>query len=425
MLMQIKAKIKTEEGRKLLSNFKALFSVQGLNLVLSLVTLPYILRVLGIDNFGLYAFSLAIVSFFQIIVDYGFNLNGTKFIAQNKSNNNLVLALVSSVFLIRFFLAVLSLISIILLSYFNNNENLDVIILVSTMLVGNIISSTFIFQGYEKMIYISYVTLPIRIISVGLIFVLLKEETDLKLLIVINSFSFIAINIVLLMVARKIFSISFGFPKQRDVYFFLKDSWSIFYSNFLVNIYIASNIIILGILTNNAIVGYYSVAEKIINVMRGIASLVFQVIYPKTCSLAKSNILKAFDFSKKIVIPFAVIFFVIGFLLTIFSHEVIILLTGELNIESTIALSILAFVPVIVILNIPAYQILLATNQRKAYTMILTGCAITNIFLNFILAYVFSYIGTAVSVLLTEIAITALLNIAALQYIKKNHYERL
>ena len=208
-------------------------------------------------------------------------------------------------------------------------------------------------------------------------------------------------------------------PKLEKISFFLKDSWSIFYSNFAVNIYVVSNTIILGLLTSNIVVGYYSIAEKIVGAIRSIGAILFQVLYPRTCDLAKSNIFKAFNFTKRIIIPASIILLFLGFLLIIFSHELIILLTGKLIIESTIALSILAFVPVIVILNIPAYQILLATNQKKTYAFILTGGAITNVFLNFVLAYYFSYVGTAVSVVLTEITITVLLNIAVLRYIKK------
>ena len=46
----------SEDKKRLLSNFFSLTALQGVNMVLPLITLPYLVRVLGVENFGLINF---------------------------------------------------------------------------------------------------------------------------------------------------------------------------------------------------------------------------------------------------------------------------------------------------------------------------------------------------------------------------------
>lgn len=61
-------------GTKLFQNGMWLFILQIFNTVVPLLTLPYITRVLGTSNYGVFSLSLNWVTYFQVIVEYGFGL---------------------------------------------------------------------------------------------------------------------------------------------------------------------------------------------------------------------------------------------------------------------------------------------------------------------------------------------------------------
>ena len=71
--------------KKIFHNFLSLSSVQFLDMLLPLVTLPYVIRIIGLEYFGRIAFAQALVGYLVILVNYGFHLTGTQEIAVNKN----------------------------------------------------------------------------------------------------------------------------------------------------------------------------------------------------------------------------------------------------------------------------------------------------------------------------------------------------
>jgi PST family polysaccharide transporter len=82
-------------------------------------------------------------------------------------------------------------------------------------------------------------------------------------------------------------------------------------------------------------------------------------------------------------------------------------------------MKILSTVPIIVVLNIAPYQTLLAYNQKKTYSKIIIYGAILNIASNIILSNLFGAIGTAISIIITELFITI-----AFYYSLKKFYQQ-
>jgi len=108
----------TEERKRLIGNIFSLSVLQALNYLLPLITFPYQVRVLGTEKFGLLAFASSTIAYFNIIVDFGFNLTAPREIAIYREDKKKLSEIISSVMQIKF---ILFLISLLILLFFINS----------------------------------------------------------------------------------------------------------------------------------------------------------------------------------------------------------------------------------------------------------------------------------------------------------------
>ncbi|HIE58576.1 MAG TPA: flippase, partial [Hydrogenothermaceae bacterium] len=101
-------------------------------------------------------------------------------------------------------------------------------------------------------------------------FVFVQQQSDVYLVALFFSLGSIIAGILSLYLIKKEFNITFQFQKQETLRFYLIDGWHVFLSRFYVSLYTTTNILLLGLFTNNLAVGYYAVIEKIVLAIGGI-----------------------------------------------------------------------------------------------------------------------------------------------------------
>jgi len=275
------------------------------------------------------------------------------------------------------------------------------------LVLGNILFPTWLFQGMEKMRYITIINVITKIIFIIPVFLFIKDQSSYVLVPLINSLSFLVAGIFGFYFAVKTFKIKLFFPTVDKIIYQLKDGWHVFISTLAISLYTTSNIFILGIFTNNMVVGYYSAAEKIIKAVQGLIEPISQTVYPRISKLFLESREKAISFLKKLILIIGPCILLLSLGLFLLTDKIALLILGPEFINSILIIKILAFVPFIVFLsNVFGIQTLLTFNFKKEFSRILVITSIMSIFLSIILVNLYQEVGIALNVLITESIIT-------------------
>jgi len=342
MINKIKNTVNTEEKKRLLSNFFSLSVLQGANYILPLITLPYLVRVLGVEYFGLLAFAGATIAYFGILTDYGFNLTATREISIHRDNREKVKEIFSSVMTIKVILMFVSLflLSILVFSFERFSKDAVVYFLAFGTILGQVLFPVWFFQGMERMKYITYLNILSKLIFTIAIFVFVQEQSDYYLVPLLTSIGFLVAGIWSLFLINNEFDVSFSFQNIKTIKYYLVDGWHVFISRFYVSLYTTTNVILLGLFTNNTAVGYYSIVEKIVVAIGGLFDSANQTFYPYLARKHKENFTHFVQLLKKI----SFIFFAISFSFLVISEflkeEIVYLITGNYSVEITSLLTI-------------------------------------------------------------------------------------
>jgi PST family polysaccharide transporter len=337
------------EKKQLLSNFFSLSVLQIFTYILPLITLPYLVRVLGSEKFGLIMFAQAFIIFFNIFVDFGFSLSATKDISVYRNDKIKITEIFSSVMIIK---AILIIIAMLLLSFIvflfdKFSKDWDLYYLTFLWVIGQALFPIWYFQGMEKMKYITIVNIISRVIFTLLIFIVIKEESDYIYVPLLNGMGFIIGGIISLWIIYKNFNQPFKIQNFNTLKYYFYESSQFFLSRISLTLYTSSNAFVLGLFTNNIMVGYYSIAEKLYQAMQQAYQPIVQALYPY---VAKNKNIPLF----KKIFTISVFLNILGVIFLFFVGQYIfdLLFTAKIGSESLEVFHILLIASVIVVPSI-------------------------------------------------------------------------
>lgn len=396
-------------NKVLVKNFTSLSLLQLANYIFPVITLPYLVRVLGPEKYGLINFAAAFSAYFVIITDYGFNLSATQEISVNRNDKEKVSEIFSSVLTIKIILFFLSsgifFLIVNMFELFSNDAGLYSIMFIGV--VGIVLFPLWVYQGVEQMKYILIINVAIRSVTIVSIFLLVKVENDYLLLAVIYTITQVMTGITGLFFAIRKFDLRYLFPSKVQLLEQLKKGWNLFLSSIWINLYTTSNVFILGLFAPNSVVGYYSAADKVRIAFQGILSSMSQSVFPYVNKLLAESYQKFISFNRKLLKISVIIGIIISSSLFLFAEPIVKIVLGNEYSPSVIVLRIIAWLPLIIFLsNVFGIQTMLPLNYQKKFSQILFLAALINLMISFSIVPSYFEIGTAVSMLVTEIFVT-------------------
>lgn len=414
---------KIRRNKVLLSNIGSLSVVQFINYLIPLITLPYVVRVLGPTNYGIISFLMAIMNYFIIITDYGFNFTAVREVSVNRNSPAFLSNTFFSVLYSKLILLLLSIIiffSIIL--FISSLRNyLTLILILFLFVLGNIFYVQWFYQGLEKTKLLAVINLVPKSIGVVLIFIFIKSSSDLMLYALLISLIQLIVGIISFYYGIKLAKITITTFNISDIFNQLREGWKLFLSTISINFYTTTNIIILGLLTNDETVGIYSAADKIRYAFQGLLNPISQSVFPRMNYLFNQSAELFFSFKKKFIKIQTVIMFSISFFAFIFANEIVMIILGEQYFESANILKILSWLPfVISISNFYGIQSLLAMRKDNKFLVVVMSAAFISLIVIYILTNLMNEIGTAIGTLTIEIYVSVLMFILYKKTLRHN-----
>ena len=398
-------------ANRLLYNFSSLGFIQAANFLLSLVVIPYLLRIIGADGFGVIAVAQVVIFYLAVMTDYGFNRTAIRDIALYKSDREKTSRIFSTVMASKLLLSIIGFVVLLILitvvPLFRQHSTLY--LLAFSFVIGQAVLVNWFFQGLEKMHFMAIISLVSRLIFVLLVLIFIKEKKDAKWYLFFMGLGNIIAGIGSIYLARRLYGLQWMLPLWKDIRHELKEGWPVTVSNLSMTTCQYIGLFILRLFTNDLVAGYYSLAEKVYFAMKLVLDVFTQTVYPRVCQLLQKGIGQVNAFFKKVYLPFLGIIIGACAGLFIFSPATIRFLAGHESEQATQLLRMLLVAVIIVCLNIPACLVLLAGDHKKNYMRVFSMGTLVNIVANLLLARQMGATGTAVSVLITELLITAAL----------------
>lgn len=191
--MKIPHNIKRLQETKVLENYSFMTILNVLSALISLVIYPYVIRVTGKEAFGVYPYALAIILYFQILIDFGFDSPSAKAIVEHRDDAEAKSRILSEVFSAKLmlFAASCALLGGLLFVLPDMRENKLIFLLAFAQTFTTVLYPVWYFQGMKNMRVVTYINLALRLLSIPLIFLFVRDASDLWLYVLIVSGSMV------------------------------------------------------------------------------------------------------------------------------------------------------------------------------------------------------------------------------------------
>ena len=270
---------------------------QILAILTPLITTPYISRIFDSDLIGKYSFLYSIVSYFTMFATYGFVDYGTKLIAENRNDTERKSKIFSCVFYSKLLFSTIVLFSyvVLLLIFTSDITSFYLLLTMSLYIFTILIDPLFYFQGNEEFVSISIRNIIIRLLSVILVFLLVKDSDDIILYsLILSAGNFLAVIIMLFSLKGKVKFVKISF---KDLLLVFKKSFPYFLPLLTNTLSMYGYQTILGMFGSDSDSGLYAQATKFTSLIIGIISSLSVIVLSRISFLNKAS--QSIEFEKK------------------------------------------------------------------------------------------------------------------------------
>ncbi|HFI0246241.1 TPA: flippase [Streptococcus suis] len=377
--------------------------------IFPLITFPYVSRVLLSEANGKIAFATSVVGYFALFASMGIPSYGIRKCAEVRNDSEKLAKIVKELLLINSIFTFLAYLVFIVLMFTVPKFSSETLLffISSVTILFNMLGVEWFYQAIEQYQYITVRNIAFKVISILLMFLFVHKPEDYIIYAGINVFASVGSNFLNIMRLSNYVDLKEGQIRKGDILLHIAPIVTLFLYNATTVIFTSLDQVMLGFLTENSSVGFYSAAIKVKNILVSLITALGSVMLPKIAYTLKNEsekdfermISKSFNFIFVSSIPIAIFF-------VLMSKEIIFVLAGETYKE---AIPILQFLmPSIIFIglsSVTAWQLLIPLGKEK-YTVVgaIFGATL-NVIINILFIPILGAIGAAIASSLAEMVV--------------------
>lgn len=389
---------------------------QILVIIIPLITTPYISRVLGVENVGIYSYVSAVSAYFVTFSQLGLNLYGRRQISYIRADMKKTSNTFKQLMLIRFIAFGIGLLCYFLLLLKDGRYTSYYQIFILYIMAGAV-DITWFFQAFEEFKIITVRNCFIKIINVAGIFLFVRTRNDLwRYMVIFCAGEFVSQAAMWTGIKKKIeFK---GFEKD-GIWDHIKGSAVMFLPQIITTVYTLADKLILGILSTETQVGLYSQSEKIVKLSLALIGSMGTAAMPQiaNCFANGEELQIRETLSKNLRLVYFLAFPMIFGLFGIADSFTICFFGPGYEAVSYLMVMISPIILFIGLSDLYGMQYLVPTGHMREYTAAAAAGAAVNVILNLVLAGTYAALGVSIATVVSELAVAFIMRHYSRKYI--------
>lgn len=391
---------------KVASNYLYNVAYQILTFITPFITTPYLARVFGSESLGIYNYTYSIVYWFILFGMLGLGIYGNRQIAKVRDDDEKRSRTFCEIFTLQVLNVLFSMLVYFIVFRFFDKQYFNIFLLQGLMVFATLFDISWFYNGIENFKKITIRNFAVKIVTIILIFLIIKNPDQVVQYVWINIAMLFFSNIVMWINLKSY--VKFVKVKIKDAYKHFKNTFILFLPQIATTIYSTFTQTLIGFLyTDISEVAFYNQAYKLITMCLSITTTIGTVMLPRIVNSkahggiekVKSMTNKTFKIALFLALPLAFgiaagsIYFVPWFL------------TDEFK---TVGYLLMIMAPVLVFIsmtNVMGTQFLLSCDRDKDYTISVVGGCIINVLCNIFLISKFGSVGAAIATVITEASV--------------------
>lgn len=386
---------------------------QLLLILVPLVTTPYLSRVLGAEQVGVYSYTYSVTNYFVMFATLGMSTYGVREIAACGSDRGARTKAFWDMYGSQLAVGVIVAVAYGLYALTNPRGGAIVTLVWGMWVLSALLDISWLFFGVQEFRMPTMRSMVTKLLSMVVIFAFVKSRDDLWVYCAAIAGSFLANQVLLWPFLCRYVGVRR--PTLSGMRYHLGPNLRLFIPVIAISFYVTLDKIILGVMTDMEQVGYLEYSEKLSRMPMALVTAMGTVMLPRmTAELSAGRRREARSLLESSIWAMLAMAFAMSFGIMGIAHEFAPIFLGGEFANCDILMCIFALIiPVVSTTNVLGRQYLLPTNRDNMFTISVCIGAVVNVCVNLVLVPLLAATGAAIatvcaetSVLLVQIGVT-------------------